>query len=188
MAPTSMSPVSPTFLPAVSSLKRGDSLSNDVMGKSADGVSVRSTTNSCGVVPLLVTSNVTDPAATVVTLGEIFHSASPTWMAPPAATPDGAADFDAGVEAPAVATGDLAHPVAASNPAMGSSANHLVAILIPGLLLVLPMPSRKVSDVPQDGHAAGSTPPHRRPVPRCRRCVGAARGRRSPRPHRPWTS
>src|SRR5438093_734864 len=77
-APAFMSPVSPTFVPAVSSLKRSGSPSKLAIGKSAAGVSVDSTTNSCGIVPLLVTTNVVRPAATVVAAVLIDHCWSET--------------------------------------------------------------------------------------------------------------
>src|SRR5207247_9964660 len=65
VVPGSMSPVSPTLVPAVSSLMRSGSPSNVATGTSAAGVFVFRTTNSCGIVPSLVTVNVTDPDAGV---------------------------------------------------------------------------------------------------------------------------
>src|SRR5207247_6415051 len=59
-----MSPVSPTFVPAVSSSNRFGSPSKLAIGKLAAWVSVDKTTNSCGIVPLFVTSNVIVPAGT----------------------------------------------------------------------------------------------------------------------------
>src|SRR5438034_931830 len=68
-----MSPVSPTFVPAVSSSNRFGSPSKLAIGKLAAGVSVDNTTNSCGIVPLFVTSNVIVPVGTTVVAELIDH-------------------------------------------------------------------------------------------------------------------
>ena len=57
-----MSPVSPTFTtPLASSSIRFASPSNETIGKSAAGVFVCSTTNSCVSVPSFVTMKLTGP-------------------------------------------------------------------------------------------------------------------------------
>src|SRR6266511_779111 len=96
VVPAFMSPVSPTLVtPGPSSSMRSFSPSNDTMGRSPAGVSVRRTTNS------LVTAKVTGPSAAVaedrwmyISFGEV--SPRPTVTAPGAADggADGAADGD----------------------------------------------------------------------------------------------
>src|SRR5712691_1045196 len=91
VAPASMSPVSPTFVPAVSSLIRPGSPSNVPTGIWEAGVFVRRTTNSCAIVPWFVTENVTDPVAKGVVLGVTVH-----WFRTTGTTPDAAGDVAAG--------------------------------------------------------------------------------------------
>src|SRR6266511_4334964 len=102
VVPAFMSPVSPTLVtPGPSSSMRSFSPSNDTMGRSPAGVSVRRTTNSWVLDPSLVTAKVTGPSAAVaedrwmyISFGEV--SPRPTVTAPGAADggADGAADGD----------------------------------------------------------------------------------------------
>src|SRR6476660_6712700 len=92
-----MSPVSPTLVPAVSSLIRSDSPSNLPISVSADGVSVFRTTNSCVMVPALVTLNVTLPAAGVAD-GVTDHWLRITETSPVAAVEDAGCDDDPAAE------------------------------------------------------------------------------------------
>jgi CheY-like chemotaxis protein len=94
-----------------------------------EAMSVCSTTNSCGIVPALVTVKVTDPAATVVAEGVIAHCSSVTSTPP---TPAAGADELATAGADElVDASDPEHPAAISSIPIGITTVHLPSILIP---------------------------------------------------------
>src|SRR5436190_19221607 len=95
-----MSPVSPTLVPAVSSLIRSGSPSKLSILMSSEGVFVRNTTNSWGIVPALETENVTGPAARSFVDGVTAHWSSVTETFCPAPAVDDAPAADGGVLPP----------------------------------------------------------------------------------------
>src|SRR5436190_2847428 len=123
----SMSPVSPTLVPTLSSLIRYCSPSKLPMGKSAAGVSVDKTTNSCGIVPAFVTENVIAPAGTVVVEGVIDHCCSETATAfcPAADAPVVLCDGGALVASEL----DFEHAAMASMNEARIGASHLPAVI-----------------------------------------------------------